>query len=244
MSSVCLGVSLDDRFARHLQRELSVYELKPYFVDTERTALSMLEQWQFQAVVIDADGFPDSIFPFLEHVGLRSATPVLLMSSPFDEDREIDLLDQGAAEILAKPVSPRLLSAKLRRLVSAPRTSEVALRGELRLGPLVLNPRRALARVDGNPLALTASEFNLLFLLASRPGDYISRDAIADVLPNQSAATLRRSADMHVCRLRLKLREAGAAPLCLESAYGRGYRLRFVSARADAAANAMSIALG
>ena len=91
---------------------------------------------------------------------------------------------------------------------------------------------RATASVGDAPLALTTGEFELLLLLASRPGEFVHRDTIGRTLGSAaSAGEGRRSADMHVCRIRKKLRDAGARTLRVETVYGRGYCLRFEEAK-------------
>jgi DNA-binding winged helix-turn-helix (wHTH) protein len=136
-----------------------------------------------------------------------------------------------APEVIVKPASPRLIAAKLHRLVEIanerPGAAGDERRKVVRLGALRLDPRRAAASVGDVPLALTTGEFELL-LLASRPGEFVHRDTIARTLgsPASGAGEGRRSADMHVCRIRKKLRDAGAHSLRVETVYGRGYCLR------------------
>jgi len=131
--------------------------------------------------------------------------------------------------VIVKPASPQLIAAKLHRLIEMGRERPAAerdpLRSVVRLGPLRLDPRRAAASVGDLPLALTTGEFELLLLLASRPGEFVHRDTIARTLgsPNGDG---RRGADMHVYRIRRKLRDAGAHTLSVDTVYGRGYCLR------------------
>ena len=101
------------------------------------------------------------------------------------------------------------------------------------LGELRLDPRREAAFYGDRPLALTGGEFELLLLLAARPGGYVHRGTIMRSLRRSGAGgEPRRSADMHVCRIRRKLREAGASSLALETIHGRGYALRLCGAPA------------
>ena len=93
-------------------------------------------------------------------------------------------------------------------------------------GPLHLDPRRAAATVAGTRLTLTGGEFELLLLLAARPGELVHRETIARTLGRTPNADTRRSADMHVCRIRRKLRDVAGHSLVVETVYGRGYLLR------------------
>ena len=95
------------------------------------------------------------------------------------------------------------------------------------LGELRLDPRRAEAFYRDRSLALTGGEFELLLLLAGRSDSFVHRGTIMRSLGRAGAAgEPRRSADMHVCRIRRKLREAGASSLALETIHGQGYALR------------------
>ncbi len=98
----------------------------------------------------------------------------------------------------------------------------------------------AVASVGDTPVALTRGEFEVLLLLASRPGEPVHRQMIARTLGRADRTETRRSADMHVCRIRKKLRDAGGASLQLETVYGRGYllRLRSESSQRDEARGA------
>jgi DNA-binding response OmpR family regulator len=75
-------------------------------------------------------------------------------------------------------------------------------------------------------LPLTSGEFDLLWLLAARSDGFVHRDTLRRSLGHATAGESRRSADMHVCRIRRKLRDAGATSIELETVYGRGYALR------------------
>jgi DNA-binding response OmpR family regulator len=68
-----------------------------------------------------------------------------------------------------------------------------------------------------------------LLLLASRPGELVHRQTIARTLGRAEGSDTRRSADMHVYRIRRKLRDAGGASLQIETVYGLGYLLRLRS---------------
>jgi two-component system cell cycle response regulator CtrA len=80
------------------------------------------------------------------------------------------------------------------------------------------------------PVTLTSGEFELLLLLASRPGELVHRETIARTLGRNPTSDTRRSADMHVCRIRRKLREISGHSLQVETVYGRGYLLRMGAA--------------
>lgn len=227
MLPLCLIVAADAGRSVAGKRELGRHGLKPYAVDTLAAALGLVDQWRFDAVLVDADGFGDTLMRDLPTMRERSAAPIVLLWSETDERRQIEGLDSGATAIVAKPASTELLAAKLRRLIRSSDDEDGAVKSsEIRLGPLRLDPRRASASAAGTALPLTPGEFDLLLLLASQPGEFVDRDSIARALRRPGCGLdKRRSADMHICRLRKKLREAGAHSLRVETVYGRGYCL-------------------
>ena len=230
MLPLCLIVAADAGGARGFNREFDVLGFKPYGVDTFASAFGLIRQWQFDAVVIDGDGYADSLLHALPEMHERATAPIVVVWSDPEERRQIEALRSGATEVIVKPASPRLIGAKLHRLIEIARERPAAdddgRHAEVRLGPLRLEPRRATASVGDVPLALTTGEFELLLLLASRPGEFVHRDTIARTLGGAPAGGEgRRSADMHICRIRKKLRDADARSLRVDTVYGRGYCL-------------------
>jgi len=80
--------------------------------------------------------------------------------------------------------------------------------------------------VDEADIGLTGSEFELLLLLAAGAGELVHRHSIGRTLRSGTAAQRRRSADMHICRIRRKLKAAGGERLEVVTVYGQGYLLR------------------
>ncbi|MCE9660128.1 MAG: response regulator transcription factor [Burkholderiales bacterium] len=230
MLPLCLIVGSDAVDPAGLHREFDGFGFKPYAVATFSSALGMIRQWQFDAVLVDGDGHAGSLLHALPELRDRSNAPIVVVWSDSAERRQIEALQGGATEVIVKPASARLIAAKLHRLIEIgkerPPAGAEEPRAVVRLGPLRLDPRRAAASVGDAPLVLTTGEFELLLLLASRPGEFVHRDTIARTL-GSGAGEGRRSADMHICRIRKKLRDAGAKTLRVETVYGRGYCLRF-----------------
>ncbi|MEP7300684.1 MAG: response regulator transcription factor [Caldimonas sp.] len=242
MLPLCLIVDADDGAAAGFHREFDLFGFKPYAVDSFASAFGLIRQWQFDAVIVDGDGDAGSLLHALPELRDRANAPIVLVWSEGRERRQIEALQSGATEVIVKPASPRLIAAKLHRLIEIARERPAPggeeRRAVVRLGPLRLDPRRAAASVGDAPLALTTGEFELLLLLASRPGEFVHRDTIGRTLGSSSGAVAgagdgRRSADMHICRIRKKLRDAGAKALRVETVYGRGYCLRIEEAAVE-----------
>ena len=211
------------------RRELSAAGFKAYYVETPSSALAVVAQWQFDAVLLHGRGFDDVATHVLQRLRDAAGVPILLVVDDADEDRQLRMLDAGASQVLAEPTSMRIVAAQLRRLIDLSHQRLKQESAEVRFGPLRLDPRRGAASIGDAPVALTGGEFELLLLLASRPGELVHRETIARTLGRSASSETRRSADMHVCRIRRKLRDVGGHTLQVETVYGRGYLLRMGS---------------
>ena len=229
-----LVITAERVVAEGLRHDLAAAGFKAYYVETLESALGVVAQWQFDAVLLHAQGFEDALPHMLERLRDDVGVPVLLALDHGDEERQLQALEAGASQVLVEPTSMRIVAAQLRRLIDV---SHQRLRNdpaEVRFGPLRLDPRRAAATIGPVQLPLTGGEFELLLLLASRPGDLVHRETIARTLGRAGNADTRRSADMHICRIRRKLRDVAGHGIVVETVYGRGYLLRMGAPRDDA----------
>jgi DNA-binding response OmpR family regulator len=138
-------------------------------------------------------------------------------------------LEVGADDYLSKPFGMRELLARVRALLRRQERLQemlIADRAEgtaaLTLGPLFVDPGAHLARLDGQPLELTRTEFGLLHLLLRNRGRAFSRAYLHDAVWGEPAVEGDRSVDNTVLRLRRKL---GALGESIETVWGVGYRL-------------------
>ena len=151
-----------------------------------------------------------------------SLTPIIVLTGESDELAKVEALDAGADDYVTKPFGRQELLARIRAVVRRHEASEAAGPG-IRVGPLVLDPGRHEARVDGRPLALTRTEFALLAALVAARGRVVSHERLLAAgwpgEPGPDPQWLKP----HLARLRAKLEETGA-PLPT-SVRGVGYRL-------------------
>ncbi|WP_103130685.1 response regulator [Deinococcus aerius] len=159
----------------------------------------------------------------LKTVRADGATPVILVTARAEETDQIVGLELGADDYVVKPFRPRELMARvkavLRRVSAALEDNE----RPLRVGPLEVDRRAVVARVNGQPLTLTPTEFRLLAHLAQVPGRAFSREELlAAALPDSDA--LERVVDAHLASVRRKLDGVRAGEL-LRTVRGVGYRL-------------------
>lgn len=151
-----------------------------------------------------------------------ASRPVLMLTARAEESDRVLGLELGADDYVVKPFGMRELLARvkalLRRAEGPPAGGEV-----LKVGRLVIDSGRRLVTAAGKPVALTATEFNLLRALAERPGRVKSREDLISAARGEDAAVVDRTVDVHVAALRRKLGKLGEA---IETVRGVGYRLR------------------
>lgn len=149
---------------------------------------------------------------------------VLMLTARGEEIDRIMGLTVGADDYLVKPFSPREVVARVKALLRRPRTGAPRA-GAAPVG-LAIDEGRREVRVDGEPVELTALEFNLLATLARAPGIVVPRQALLDTLWGPEFAGDDHLVDVHVANLRRKLGDEPASPRFVETIRGVGYRLR------------------
>ena len=154
----------------------------------------------------------------------ESNVAILLVTARSSENDMLLGLDIGADDYLAKPVSPRELTARVRALLR--RTGAAGAPGStLRVGDLEVDPGRFEVRVGGAPVNLTAKEFAILELLAREPGRVFTRGQVIDKTFGFEHDVSERTVDAHVVNLRRKIEPNPAEPRYVQTVYGRGYRM-------------------
>jgi DNA-binding response OmpR family regulator len=153
----------------------------------------------------------------------ESDVPIIMLTALSEEIDQVTGLEIGADDYITKPFSPRALVARVRALLRRTQ-GEVRAPVILRAGGLEIDTRKHLVTFDGSPIRLTPTEFKLLHLLASRPGQTLTREQLLDDL-HGAASSLDRSVDSHIKNLRKKLEVAAGQPM-IETVYAVGYRFK------------------
>jgi two-component system phosphate regulon response regulator PhoB len=150
--------------------------------------------------------------------------PVLMLSRSSSDMDRILALEAGADDVVARPFFPRELALRVRSVLRRSGRAPGATRadGPLEYGPIALDERRRLVTAEGQPIALTSTEFSVLALLMSKPGRAFTREEIHGEVWSGSGARTLRVLDTHVKGIRRKL---GDFAWVLESVHGVGYRL-------------------
>ena len=194
------------------------------------TALQFHAQTQPDLIILDwmlprRDGLD-----VLRQIRQSAATPVLMLTARSEEIDRVVGLEVGADDYLTKPFSMRELLARVRAMLRRVELIEQTLHADrsphtavLTHDGLRLDPDAHRATLDGQPLDVSPTEFDLLHLLLRNPGRAFSRAYLLDTVWNEAYVSGDRSVDNAVLRLRKKLGDLGEA---LETVWGVGYRWR------------------
>jgi DNA-binding response OmpR family regulator len=150
-------------------------------------------------------------------------TPILMLTARGDEGDRVLGLDLGADDYVSKPFSLRELMARVRALLRRARPAP-ALLNELRVNDATIDFRSYEAQKGGEPLEMTRREFQVLRVLASRPGEVISRSELLDQVWGLDVYPTTRTVDNHIASLRSKLEGDPAEPMHILTVRGVGYK--------------------
>lgn len=154
----------------------------------------------------------------------RVSTPIIIVTARSEEaDQVMGLEGGGADDYVAKPFSPRELLARVRAKARRSRRHSGA-RAVFSAGTVSVDTAARSATVQGESVALTACQFDLLRAFVERPGRVLTRDQLLDLVREHSAAALR-TIDAHVSRLRQKVGDDPRHPRLLKTVRGVGYVL-------------------
>ena len=145
---------------------------------------------------------------------------VLMLTAKGEEVDRIVGFELGADDYVTKPFSPRELVLRVRALVRR-RAGAGAERNQLERDSVRIDLDRHRCYVDGEEIALTAKEFQLLATLMRRPGRVLTRERLLDEIWGSDVTVTMRTIDTHLTRLREKLGKGGEL---IETVRGVGYR--------------------
>lgn len=177
-------------------------------------------------IVLDV-GLPDiDGFEVCRIVRMFSDVPVIFLTSRSDEIDRVVGLEIGGDDYMVKPFSPRELVARIKAIrrrnqrpePDSPKDST----GQLRYGPMTIDPEKFRIRCHGREISLTAQEFKLLELLVKHPGRVFTRQQVLDRAWGEDVFVADRTIDVHVKSLRKKFGDLEF----IETVRGVGYRAR------------------
>ena len=161
-------------------------------------------------------------FEICREIRAGSAVPVIMLTARGDELDRIVGLELGADDYLPKPFNPRELLARIRAVMRRKAPGSTPTEAFSAAG-VRLDPERREVRVDGQPVDLTTTEFEILRVLVSSAGRVVPRERLMELARGPDWASFERSVDVHVSHLRRKLGDDSRAPRRIKTVRGVGY---------------------
>lgn len=149
--------------------------------------------------------------------------PAIVLSARGGESDRIVGLELGADDYVTKPFSPRELMARIHAVLRRVGAATPAYRS-LHIGSLEIDLGSHEARVGGRDANLTATEFRILSVFASSPGEVFTRATLLERL-RDTGRIFERTLDRHINNLRQKIEPGSRNPTYIVTIYGVGYKL-------------------
>jgi len=149
--------------------------------------------------------------------------PIIMLTAKGEEADIVTGLELGADDYVTKPFSPRILAARVKAVIRRKVKEEIGDSSIIQIYELEIDPGRRKVLAKGLHIELTFTEFQILCLLAGRPGWVFTRFKIVDLIRGDDYPVTDRSVDVQIVGLRKKL---GSCGKYIETVRGVGYRFR------------------
>jgi DNA-binding response OmpR family regulator len=186
-------------------------------------ALEMVVREPPDVVLLDL-GLPDiDGITLISMIRATSRVPIIVITANDEPHTLVRALDAGADDYVVKPFGTDQVAARMRAVLRRVGHTEAPV--ALRVGDLVIDERTRVATLGGDPLQLSRKEFDVLFALASRAGEVVTKRELLAEVWRDAYGSSERTLDVHLSWLRRKLGETAAEPRYLVSVRGVGVRL-------------------
>jgi len=233
-----LVVDDEPRIRTMLRRYLTGEGFKVSDAEDGAAMRELLERETIDLVLLDLMMPGEDGLSLVRSVRQRSEIPILMMSGKGDLIDRVVGLETGADDYITKPFELREILARIRtvmRRARPPARPEAAISEAAKPAAATAEEvlsfegwrldltRRELRRPSGEPVGLTAGEFELLRVFATHPNRVLSRDQLLDLAKGREWAAFDRAIDTQVGRLRKKIEADPGNPTLVKTVRGGGY---------------------
>ena len=177
-------------------------------------------------------GLPDMDgMEILRSIRSWSSLPVVVVSARSHEQDKVDALDLGADDYLTKPFHPLELLARVKSQmkrytsIEPEKDASADKKEEIEIQNLTINKAAHVVKKNGEEIALTPIEFDILYLLASNRDRVFSTDEIFERVWNEKVYEVNNTVMVHIRRLREKIEDNSRSPKILKTVWGVGYKI-------------------
>ncbi|GAA6182903.1 response regulator transcription factor [Aliiglaciecola sp. NS0011-25] len=232
MTDNVLLVEDDNDIANLIRLNLSELGIETTHIDNGKAALECALNDDYSLMILDV------MLPQISGLDIcrqvRDKKPqqaIIMLTAKNSETDRVLGLELGADDYMTKPFSVRELQARVRSqlrkvalLADAGRNIEPETDKPLTIGSLVINQKNHLVLFDNAALDLTATEFELLFHLASHPNQVFSRSQLLESVWGYHHSGYEHTVNSHINRLRAKIEEDATSPQIVQTVWGVGYK--------------------
>jgi two-component system alkaline phosphatase synthesis response regulator PhoP len=148
-------------------------------------------------------------------------TPIAILTALSDESSHIKGLDSGADDYISKPISPKVLLSRINALLRRTNTEGTDKKAII-LGNMTIDHTKFIVSIDENEIILAKKEFELLWLLAGKPGRVFLRNEILNTVWGTEVIVGDRTIDVHIRKIRQKM-----GIDCIKTVKGVGYKFEW-----------------
>jgi len=162
----------------------------------------------------------------LKEVRTEYSVPVIMLTAKGEDADRIVGLELGADDYLPKPFNPRELLARIRAVLRRPPRLDDAGTEEdkfISVGGICLNRAKQVLLVEGHEVTLSSTEYKLLEALMKHPNMVMTRDQLLNLARGRDFMAFDRSIDVHISKLRAKLKPFPDYHACIRTVWGTGY---------------------
>ena len=132
-------------------------------------------------------------------------TVIAFLTARGEDYSQVAGFEAGADDYITKPVKPKVLTSRLKALLRRRPAQEQTVPGRMEFSDMIIDPERYHVEISGNVIELPRKEFELLSLLASKPGKVFTREEIMDRIWGTVVIVGGRTIDVHIRKLREKI---------------------------------------
>lgn len=219
----------DARLVKNVQTYLKDFDYRVEGAFDGMEGLEKVKTFQPDLIILDLMMPELDGLEVLRQIRKDNPVPVIMLTARGEESDIVAALEVGADDYLTKPFSLRELAARAKahlRRTAARTLLPSAKETVLVLGDLTIDPAKREVYKKKKKIALTSTEFNLLWVLASRPGVVFSRDRLLEEVRNRELELFDRSIDAHISNVRRKIEDSPRHPRYILTVWGTGYKFQ------------------
>src|SRR6202049_3872788 len=222
-ASSILLVEDDLRLSELVSRYLETHVFRVEIIAHGEQVLPRVQRHPPDLVILDL-GLPGQDgFSICKQLRPAFSIPILILTARDNDIDHVLGLELGADDYVIKPVEPRVLLARIGALLRRSRGALGPERKLLQFGKLTINATSRAVPLDGQNIALSGNEFDLLLYLASHPGKIQSRETLFKDLFKREYDGMDRMLDIRISRLRRKLGDEAETAARIKNIWGQGY---------------------